>query len=472
MPPRKTTGQFIKDARKVHGEKYDYSKVNYQNSSKKVLIICNNCNLEFLQLPCSHLSGCGCPPCAKEKVASSQRKTKDMFVEEAKKVHGDRYDYSKVDYKSVHDSVTITCKVCSLEFTQFAGNHLKGHGCSKCGHKKTADAQRKTIEQFVIDAKEVHGDKYDYSEVNYESTHSHVAIICKQCHEKFMQQPCNHLEGNGCPSCATKAKADQRRKTTEQFIKEAKTLHGDKYDYKMSEYTNARSPVTIICNECDAQFIQSPHHHLSGHGCWTCGIKRTGDALRKTTEQFIKDAKEAHGDKYDYSKVDYVSAHRMVTIICNQCKLEFYQIANNHLSGYGCSNCSFRSHSKMSIEWLDFIKQLEDVKIRHAENGGEFTIPDTRYRVDGFCDETKEVFEFYGDYFHGNPEKYKRDTINSLTGHSMGELYDNTIRRQKRIEALGYKVTFIWESEWKKISEVMKSYLGENGKGRKRKFVE
>ena len=120
--------------------------------------------------------------------------TKD-FIEKAKQVHGDRYDYSKVEYKGCKEKVCIICPVHG-EFLQVARIHLMGCGCKKC-HLSN---ETKTTEQFIAEAKKVHGDKYDYSKVEYLNSHTKICIICKK-HGEFWQMPYEHLNGKGCKIC-------------------------------------------------------------------------------------------------------------------------------------------------------------------------------------------------------------------------------------------------------------------------------
>jgi len=126
------------------------------------------------------------------------RKTKQEFIEEAQQVHGDRFDYSEVEYVNTHTPVKIMCGQCGLVFFQEPSSHLAGHGCPKCSKKKT----HKIIDQevFIARAKEVHGDKYDYSKTEYKDMHSKVHIICPR-HGDFYQRAQSHLLGSGCPEC-------------------------------------------------------------------------------------------------------------------------------------------------------------------------------------------------------------------------------------------------------------------------------
>ena len=127
---KSTNEEFIKKARKVHGDKYDYSKVNYVKSKTKVCIICP-IHGEFWQTPNNHLQGQDCPQCGEIKRKISLSDTKDIFISKAKQVHGDRYDYSKVEYKNNRTKVCIICPTHG-EFLQKPNSHLNGQGCRKC----------------------------------------------------------------------------------------------------------------------------------------------------------------------------------------------------------------------------------------------------------------------------------------------------------------------------------------------------
>ena len=159
-----TTKRFIEKATLKHGNKYDYSKVEYNGCNEKVNIICPE-HGEFLQKPTTHLLGCGCPICGKEK--SSKPQTKETWIKKARKVHGNKYDYSNVKYINHNTHVSIICPEHG-EFSQKPITHLRGNGCPECGKLKCMSYFKyKTTEQFIKDARKVHGDKYDYSKVEY-----------------------------------------------------------------------------------------------------------------------------------------------------------------------------------------------------------------------------------------------------------------------------------------------------------------
>ena len=322
---RKTTKEFIEEAKEIHGNKYEYSKIEYTGSNNKVCITCP-IHGDFWQTPANHLFGQGCKFCNNTKRYNLRKKTTEEFIKEAKAVHGDKYDYSKVEYKNIDIKVCITCPMHG-EFWQTPNSHLSGCGCQKC-----AGNVQKTTKEFIKEAKAVHGDKYDYSKVEYTGAHNKVCIICLE-HGEFWQTPANHLFGSNCPKCCK-----SKKKTTEEFIEKAKEVHGDKYDYSKVVYTGSRNKVCIICHN-HGEFWQRPHDHLRGCGCQRCYIEEISSKdIQKNKLSFIEKATLLHNNKYDYSKIEYTNSHNKVCIICPE-HGEFWQTPNSHLSGCGCQKC-------------------------------------------------------------------------------------------------------------------------------------
>ena len=423
MPTLLTTEQFIYRARLKHGTLYDYSKVVYIDSKTKVIIICK-IHGDFLQKPNNHLNGQKCGDCAPNK-----KKDTETFVEKAIVVHGDVYDYSKVIYVLSKEKVIIICYIHG-DFEQRPNGHLAGDGCPDCAGNKHKDTER-----FIRDAQAKHGIRYDYSKVDYHNWQVKVIIICK-IHGEFTIRPCNHISGQGCMQCGGKAPL-----TTETFIIKADKVHENYYDYSKTIYVDSKSEVIIICKE-HGEFPQTPNSHLKGHGCSKCS-----PVALKTTEYFIERATATHGTTYDYSLVDYKGKAIKVKIICKVHGM-FEQYPYNHYAGSGCQKC-FAQYSKVAIEWLEYVMLRDRVHIIHSKNGGEFTIPGTKYHVDGYAPGLKKVYEFLGDFWHGNLQRYTRDFVNRRNKETMGVLHDRTMARLDKIRSLGYTVEFIWETDWK-----------------------
>ena len=285
MSKKKTTEEFIQEARDVHGNKYDYNKVDYVNCMTKVCIICPE-HGEFLQLPSSHLYGRGCKKCANEATGERCRSSKSDFIKKSREIHGDKYDYSKVEYVSSATKVCIKCPQHG-EFWQRPSSHIRGCACPKCSADKTRERLTSTKEEFVEKACKVHDDKYDYSRVNYVNSTSKVCIICRE-HGEFWQRPSQHLMGDGCSKCG-----GCYVPSTEEWITSARKVHGDKYDYSKVKYDCAFTKVCIICPE-HGEFWQVPTTHTKGCGCPKCNLSH----LERDVMNYLDDM----GITYDYQK--------------------------------------------------------------------------------------------------------------------------------------------------------------------------
>lgn len=393
-----TTEDFISKAIGVHGNKYDYLKVEYVNAVTKVTIICP-IHGEFRQNPHQHLQGKRCQRCS-----NNIRRTTEEFIAAAREVHGDKYNYSKVEYVNHKTPVIIICPLHG-EFEQYPNDHIyKGCGCPYCG-----GSAKHTTEQFIATAREVHGNKYDYSKVDYVNSYTKVLIICP-IHGAFEQVPSNHLIGQGCPKCSK-----NRKHTTEEFIATAKEIHGDKYDYSKVKYINNQTHVTIIC-PTHGEFEQRPNAHLRGHGCPYCG-----GSARLTTEQFIDIAREVHGDKYNYSKVEYINMTTNVTIIC-PIHGEFEQNPHGHLRGQGCPIC------KSSKLEEDVIQKLKQKNIQYTvEQTFEWLIRKSYMRLDIYLPKYNAAIEchgiqhFYPIEFFGGEEQLKDNQNRDRNKHDLCE---------------------------------------------------
>ena len=320
--------------------------------------------------------------------------TQEEWIKKAINVHGNKYDYSKVEYVNSRTKVCIICPEHG-EFWQEANGHLMGQGCKKCyGNEKM------TTEGFIEKAKKIHGDKYDYSNVEYTSDNkTKICIICKK-HGEFWQTPNSHLSGNGCPVCRYESNKKKLRKSKEEFIKEAKKIHGDKYDYSKVEYVDNKTKVCIVCLE-HGEFWQKPNNHLNGNGCYECGRKMMGEKQTKNTALFIEESNKIHNNKYDYSKVKYIGCYDKVCIICPE-HGEFWQRPSSHLNGQGCPICK---ESKLENEIrsilienkIDFIqKATKDVIPWIGDQHLDFYLPDKKIAIECQGKQHFEESDFFG----------------------------------------------------------------------------
>ena len=194
------------------------------------------------------------------------------------------------------------------------------------------------------------------------------------------------------------------------------------------------------CKYCDVQNVK----------CKECDDVKSMFQQRDRNNNFINKATFVHCNKFNYDKVKYDKARDKVIITCPN-HGDFKQSPNSHLNGNGCSKCNKSNYSPVSITWLKFKECQLGINIQHAESdGGEFTIPSSRYKADGYSKDNNIIFEFHGDYFHGNPKCYSPDFVNKLTNKTMGELYNNTISKKEFIIKNGFTYVEMWENDWRK----------------------
>ena len=200
-----TNKQFIEDVQKIHQNEneplYDYSKTEYLGSKFPVKVICKKCNTEFTIRASHHKNGIGCKKCSNKRSAELRRSNTTDFVKKSKLIHKDKYDYSEVNYIDNITSVRLHCNICDFDFSQIPQSHLNGNGCPKCARMLHSKFMQKSQEKFINDAKLVHKEEYEYSEVEYKGHNIPVTIFCKKCNMYFEQKPKHHLYGCGCTHC-------------------------------------------------------------------------------------------------------------------------------------------------------------------------------------------------------------------------------------------------------------------------------
>ena len=349
-----TTEQFIERAMNVHKDKYDYSKVAYTGSTKKITIICK-VHGEFEQLPYAHLSGNDCVRCGKVNAGISRIMGKEEFIRKAIKVHGEKYSYEQVDYEGTMKNVIIICKSHG-DFIQKPVNHLMGRGCKYCSILNASDKRKMGREDFIEKAIQTHGYRYDYTKVEYKSSKLKVTITCNE-HGDFNQIPNDHIRGHGCSSCGIKIISEKKTRNNDMFIEKAIMTHGKRYDYSKVDYVKSKSKVIIICPR-HGEFKQVPQDHERGIGCSKCASEDVrGKMARSNTTDFIQKSNSIHNNKYDYSLVNYINNHENVTIICDR-HGEFQQKPNSHLSGNGCSLCKNKTEGLFNYKIKEFYPSI------------------------------------------------------------------------------------------------------------------
>ena len=284
-----------------------------------------------------------------------------------------------------------------------------------------------STEEFIIKAQRIHGNTYDYTKSIYADNKTKIEIICKS-HGFFFQSPSDHFDGCGCPKCCKNTKL-----SFEKFVERSNIYHNNKYLYDKCVFKNNSTKVEIIC-PFHGSFYQTPHNHKY-YGCDKCG-----GSFELSQEEYIKRVSLLHKNLYDYSKSIFCKLKNKIEIICKIHGI-FWQSANNHLSNKsGCPTCKLKSISKQECYWLNFLK-INQRQYCLFING-------KKYKVDGFDPKTNTVYEFLGDYWHGNLQKYEQNRINVFNKKSMKQLNEEIVDRFFLLGNAGYNIEYIWESEW------------------------
>lgn len=279
--------------------------------------------------------------------------TTEEFIEKARKKHNNNYDYLLVEYVNADIKIKIICHEHGI-FIQRPANHLFGQKCPHCSELSRRNKRRSNNEEFIKKANNKHNYKYDYSSINYIDSYSKIIIICSK-HGAFEQIPSDHLMGAGCPKCGKINQINKRKLSTEEFIKRAKIVHEDKYDYSDTVYISGRKKVGIICQK-HGIFFQKPHDHLYGSGCRKCVGLNT-----KTSDEFIEESKKIFGNKFEYSNVNYINSKTNLLITCKK-HGEFKVNPCNHLSKkQGCPVCK---ESKGEQKISDVLNKMNILFIR------------------------------------------------------------------------------------------------------------
>lgn len=260
--------------------------------------------------------------------------TTEEFIAKAKAVHGDRYDYSKVEYVDSKTKVCIVCKEHG-EFWQRPSHHTNGHGCTKCASDVNAAAMRLWTEERCREV------ALKYTEMKVFRTECEEAYNAALKHEWLKDYTWLSYKID-----VSKPKKKRQSYTQEEIIERIRSIFGERYSYEKVEYKAMKIPITLVCHEKDAdgvehgEFSMRPDNIFSGkQGCPKCYDDRRSRLQRKPVEVFIEEAKKVHGGLYEYHKVEYVNTNSKVCIVC-KIHGDFWQTPSNHLKGKGCPYCS------------------------------------------------------------------------------------------------------------------------------------
>ena len=203
--------------------------------------------------------------------------TTQDFIDRARQIHGDKYNYTKSLYTGSDSKLIVTCLIHG-DWQLDARSHLRGNGCQRCANQAKANLISEIArEEFVDKASKIHNNFYSYEKFIY-TTSKEKGIVSCRLHRDYLQSPNSHLAGAGCRECGILSySTPKREKAAQTFIERAKKVHGDVYDYSETVYIKARVKVLINCRK-HGQYEQYPVGHLGGMGCPLCGHERTTQA--------------------------------------------------------------------------------------------------------------------------------------------------------------------------------------------------
>lgn len=380
----------------------------------------------------------------------------ENFVNKAKKIHGDRYDYSKVNFINNRTKVVINCSLHG-DFTQTPKNHLRGQGCPKCGKEYARQCHKGDYTSFVNEAKIRFGDRYSFPNITaeYENSHSKVTVKCNLCGHIYQKIACDMLTSKtgGCWCQEKKAMSEKRMERKEkkrlnkllekkeamvalakERMEQFPTIESD-----LSEYVNVMTPFPCECNVCGHMFMRSINAfmYIKDNPCPQCNKVKISQKKTKTNDIFIEDMNNVYGvGRYELLG-NYTKSNEKVTIKCNECGRTFTIEANSFLQGHGCPyhNCNSSTKEK---EIADYIKNITNCDVHTNDR----TVLDGR-ELDIYIPEKKIAIEFDGIFWHNENNKANNYHL------------DKTEECEKK----GIRLIHIFEDEWVNKKDIWKSML-------------
>lgn len=272
----------------------------------------------------------------------SKKLTTEEFIFKSKKVHGDRYDYSKSKLNGTHSKIIITCKVHG-DFNQIAKDHFRGVNCPECGKLKRKKSKLLTQENFIERCNLKHNYKYNYDKTVYKKLKDKIIITCP-IHGDFEQSACSHLLKNGCSKCSKRYKPNK-----EEFIKKAQLVHGDLYDYSISFYTNNKTNISIICRK-HGIFNQTPQNHIKNKSrCPKCNNPSFGEV---EVEKILTDKKVYFQKQKKFQKCKHI----------NMLPFDFYIPQKNLCIEFDGKQHFEDTDSFFKTNNFDLIKKRDEIK--------------------------------------------------------------------------------------------------------------
>ena len=418
--------KFIQRVREIHGDRYDLSKIDYVNAKTHVILICK-IHGEFKITPDNLLSNNrGCRSCSgnlsSNLIYGSEGLSLKIIKERVNKLYGNLIKIVDDTYVNLQQEADWVCS----RHGRIKGkprNVLKTNPCVQCRNEEIDIKRKEKAKVYWLEKRkhleELYHHQFDYSETVFINNQTKIKIRCKD-HGYFEVLLQNHLKDSNCRGCSNETFgrriADHNKLDSSELIRRFRKKHGDKYNYSKVLHKHIDTPVTIIC-EIHGPFFQTPHIHLQGKGCQECGRSNARDKSLSTTEHIIEVFKEAHGDLYDYSLVEYSGNMIPVKIIC-QVHGVFEQLPNIHRQGKGCKQCSL-SKGEMRIA-----RVLEERSIEFEVEYPVYNKKTSRHlRFDFFLPQVPCFIEFQGE------QHYRPVNFGGMSDQNAESVHQEIVKR-------------------------------------------
>lgn len=446
MASRKTHADFIADIDRHNELSCSVIQLRsdqlYQGLETPLVFVCSE-HGEFTTTPRNiTVKHTGCPACSRIRTSQKNTTSIDGFLTRLveRNQHHEPIEYV-AGYTGTTKSCTFRCTTCQHEWDTLPKSILKGHGCPECASAHNSMRMTMTHSQFLTRLLERNLETNDNIEVCDDSTYLgngvKIKFVCGENHV-WEARPGDILsKHSGCPHCAGTVSRSATAALAEiQEKHPLLTIISNHYD-KLGRREQIEA-------QCEYGHTWNTHYErlINGHYCPHCFQN-----AKYTTQTFA--GKLAGVTKTLRITGEYINSTTPIDTECLDCGNVWQPRPYTILQGGGCPACSRNNKfSKKALAWLAYTEAVDGVQINHAKKQGEYRIPGTKYRADGYCPSTNTIYEFYGDYWHGNPAVFEPHDHNQHLDKTFGELYQKTIERETEIRSLGYNLETMWEQDF------------------------
>jgi len=410
------------------------------NSRQKVWWKCSKCGFEWKTSIGSRASGRGCSKCV-GKIASDTNNLLFKRPEVCKDWNYNKNELGPENYTSQSQKIVWwVCSTCGLEHEARISDKVKSGSCKRCAGSFVDETN------CLLTLKPELCEEWDYEKnelgpENYRvGNQSKVWWICSTCGFEHEASISEKTKGS-CKRCVGRF-VDETNSLLSLKPEVCKEWCYDRNELGPEKYTaRSQKKVWWVCSICGFEWEATVNHRtVAESGCPKCSnrfVDETNCLLTLNPElckEWDYDKNELGPDKFS------LHSGQKIWWKCSKCDFEWESTINRRSSGQGCPNC-VRKYSKKCHAWIDGFNNPNIGK------GGWYTIEGRNFEFDGFDKTTNTIYEFYGDYWHGNPRVYNPDD-KIFYGKTFGELYEKTLKREQFLISCGYKLITIWEDEW------------------------